>query len=184
MVFQHSPPTVNLPPELVIRDATPEEMGRISTLTLDAYAEFASVMEPEAWAGLRDAVTGTLASENPALKIVALLDGRLVGSVRLSPAAGETYGGAIASIPWPEVRILAVDPVARGRGIARALMGECVRRAAAAGADRIGLHTSRSMRVAAEMYQRMGFERAPEYDFRPEGAELVEAYTLELARAP
>jgi ribosomal protein S18 acetylase RimI-like enzyme len=59
-------------------------------------------------------------------------------------------------------------------------MDECVRRARAAGATELGLHTSRSMRVAMRMYERMGFVRAPEYDFQPPGAELVEAYRLTL----
>jgi len=60
-------------------------------------------------------------------------------------------------------------------------MDECVRRARRAGATELGLHTSRSMRVAMRMYERMGFTRAPEHDFQPPGAELVEAYRLSLA---
>jgi len=30
------------------------------------------------------------------------------------------------------------------------------------------------------MYQRLGFVRAPEHDFQPEGAEVVEGYRLVL----
>jgi ribosomal protein S18 acetylase RimI-like enzyme len=63
-------------------------------------------------------------------------------------------------------------------------MEECVRRARRAGADALGLHTSRSMRAAIRLYERMGFVRAPERDFRPEGAELVEAYRLPLGAGP
>ena len=48
----------------------------------------------------------------------------------------------------------------------------------AAGAREIGLHTSVSMRAARALYRRLGFVRVPELDFRPEGAELVEAYRL------
>jgi ribosomal protein S18 acetylase RimI-like enzyme len=173
---------VTPPPDLVIRDAAPDDEEQISTVTRRAYAEYVTTMEPAAWAGLREMVTRTLLSDNPAQKIVAVLEGRVVGSVMLSPAAAETYGGAIAGLPWPEVRLLAVEPDARGRGIARALMEECLRRAAAAGAGRIGIHTSRSMRAALGMYRAMGFERAPDFDFRPDGGELVEAYVLELPR--
>ena len=39
---------------------------------------------------------------------------------------------------------------------------------------------TRSMAAALRMYGRMGFVRAPEHDFRPPGAELVEAYRLPL----
>ena len=35
------------------------------------------------------------------------------------------------------------------------------------GAPVLGLHTTAPMKVARAMYERMGFERAPRYDFRP-----------------
>ena len=50
----------------------------------------------------------------------------------------------------------------------------------AAGAPAIGLHTTREMAVAQSMYERLGFERAPKYDFRPGPTILVEAYRLML----
>jgi hypothetical protein len=40
------------------------------------------------------------------------------------------------------------------------------------------------MQVAVQMYERMGFVRAPEYDFRPGEAELVTAYRLRLESSP
>jgi ribosomal protein S18 acetylase RimI-like enzyme len=86
----------------------------------------------------------------------------------------------LAELSWPEVRLVSVAPEARGRGVARALMDECLRRARSSGATAIGLHTSRSMQAAMQMYKRMGFVRVPEFDHQPPGAELVEAYRLEL----
>ena len=74
-------------------------------------------------------------------------------------------------------------PEARGHGVGRALVDECVRRARRMGATDLGLHSSHSMRVAIGMYERMGFVRAPEHDFRPEGAELVRGYRLPLGNA-
>jgi ribosomal protein S18 acetylase RimI-like enzyme len=76
---------------------------------------------------------------------------------------------------------VAVPPQARGRGIGEALVEECVRRARAMGATELGLHTSRSMQSAIRMYERLGFERAPEHDIHVPGAELVEAWRLDLA---
>jgi ribosomal protein S18 acetylase RimI-like enzyme len=60
---------------------------------------------------------------------------------------------------------------------------ECVRRARRMGATDLGLHSSHSMRVAIEMYERMGFVRVPEHDFQPQGAELVRGYRLPLGNA-
>jgi hypothetical protein len=39
------------------------------------------------------------------------------------------------------------------------------------------------MRAALRMYERMGFVRAPEYDFHPQGAEQVWGYRLPLDTA-
>jgi ribosomal protein S18 acetylase RimI-like enzyme len=36
------------------------------------------------------------------------------------------------------------------------------------------------LRVAIHLYERLGFVRAPEYDFQPPGAEVVKAYRLPL----
>ncbi|HEX8696780.1 MAG TPA: GNAT family N-acetyltransferase [Longimicrobium sp.] len=165
---------------VVVRDARDDERDAVRELTLRAYAEYAGVMEPSAWAGLERSVRSALDSEAGAERIVAEHRGALVGSVMLFPPAAATYGGGAKPAGWPELRLLAVAPEARGLGVGRALVDECVRRARAAGAAELGLHTSKSMRAAIRMYERMGFVRAPEYDFRPEGAELVTAYRLPL----
>jgi ribosomal protein S18 acetylase RimI-like enzyme len=65
--------------------------------------------------------------------------------------------------------------------VGEALVRACAERARAAGAAALGLHTSASMAAARRMYARLGFVRAPGADFRPGGAELVEAYRLPLA---
>ena len=168
---------------LTVRDARPDEHGAVAELTLRAYAEYARVMAPAAWAGLDGAVRAALAADAPAERIVAELEGNLVGSVALYPPAADAYNGLAGRASWPELRLLAVAPEARGHGVGRALVDECVRRARHMGAAELGLHTSESMRVAMEMYERMGFVRAPEHDFQPEGAELVRGYRLPLGEA-
>jgi ribosomal protein S18 acetylase RimI-like enzyme len=164
-----------------MRDARAEDRPAVAALTLAAYGEYAAKMEPEAWAGLEGAVRAALASEDAAVqRIVAERDGAIVGSVMLYPPAADAYGGYTEAAAWPELRLLAVAPSARGVGVGKALVAECVRRARAMGAPALGLHTSRSMEVALGMYERMGFVRAPEHDFQPPGAELVTAYQLPL----
>jgi ribosomal protein S18 acetylase RimI-like enzyme len=164
----------------VIRDARPDERTAIRDLTLRAYAEYARIMDRATWAGLEGALHAALDSDAPAERIVADDHGTLIGSVMLYPPATKAYGDMLAELSWPEVRLVSVAPEARGRGVARALMDECLRRARSSGAKAIGLHTSRSMRAAMQLYNRMGFVRVPEYDHQPPGTELVEAYRLEL----
>ena len=168
-----------------IRPALPSDRGAIARLTLAAYREYASVMEPDAWRALDDAIRASLVNDEGVTRFVAELDGRIVGSAALYAPASAPYGSLASTASWPEVRLVAVAPSARGRGVAQALVEECIRRARAAGARVIGLHTSRSMGAALRLYQRMGFVRDPEHDFQPPGAELVEGYLLRLdAPAP
>jgi GNAT superfamily N-acetyltransferase len=171
------------PDGVTVRDAAPDERGAVRALTLGAYAEYATVMAPEAWALLDGAIRAALDAEGGAAVIVAERDGRVAGSVFLFPPASDAYTGLAEPPRWPELRLLAVDPAARGLGVGEALVRECARRARDAGAPALGLHTSASMASARRMYARLGFERAPEYDFRPGGAELVEGYRLPLADA-
>ena len=59
-------------------------------------------------------------------------------------------------------------------------MRECIRRARAGGASVLSLHTTDLMRVAKAMYERMGFVRAPELDFRPAPGVTIEGFRLDL----
>jgi predicted N-acetyltransferase YhbS len=163
-----------------VRDARDDERAAIADLTRRAYAEYAKIMDPAGWSGLEQAIDRALVSNDPVRRIVADDEGTLIGSVMLYPASANAYGDVTGALGWPEVRLLAVPPEARGRGVAGALMQACIMHAKEEGATAIGIHTSRSMDVAMQMYTRMGFVRAPEHDFQPPGAELVEGYRLPL----
>jgi GNAT superfamily N-acetyltransferase len=165
---------------LRIRASRPDDRPRIIALTRRAYGEYAGVMAPAAWRALHEAIDTSLTDDAGVTRLVAELDGEVVGSAALYEPEVDAYRGLASRAPWPEVRLVAVDPAARGNGIARLLVLECARRAQESGASDLGLHTSRSMRIAKHLYERMGFVRNPESDFQPPGAELVEGYRLPL----
>jgi len=167
---------------LTIREARQNELQAISELTRRAYAEYATTMDSTSWEGLSGAIDAGLSSDQEMQRIVALEGDTIVGSALLLAPTEDAYKGFGVRITAPEVRLVAVEPSARGRGIARALMNECLRRARASGATEIGLHTSRSMKAAIRMYEAMGFQRAPENDFQPPGTELVVGYRLVLGK--
>jgi ribosomal protein S18 acetylase RimI-like enzyme len=169
---------------VLVRTARPADRGAIARLTLAAYREYATIMEPSAWYALDQAVRSSLVDDSGVTRLVAELQGAIAGSAALYARDAAAYGDLAELTPWPEVRLIAVDPRFRGRGVARALVDECIRRARASGATALGLHTSRSMRDAVRLYERMGFVRDPEHDFQPPGAELVEGYLLRLDDAP
>jgi GNAT superfamily N-acetyltransferase len=63
-----------------------------------------------------------------------------------------------------EVRMLAVDPSARRRGVATALLGWASDRAADLGATALVLQSDADLVAAHELYRRLGFRRVESYD--------------------
>jgi GNAT superfamily N-acetyltransferase len=170
---------------LLIRSAIPGDASAIRDITLRAYGEYAHVMSPDAWPSLERAINNALAVSDGAERIVAESNGALVGSVFLFASHATAYGdlSPSSSEGCPELRLLAVPPEARGLGVGRALVQECIRRARAVGAPFLGLHTSESMRSAIALYTSLGFEREPQLDFREGNSELIEGYRLPLTRS-
>lgn len=166
--------------ELSIRAAHPEERAVLRALTLAAYAEYAAHMPAPHWQAYEYNIALTLDAVAPAAQLVAGAGEDLLGTVLLYPAHGFSLVPGGEPSPWPEVRLLAVAPAARGRGVGAALMAECVRRARAAGAAALGLHTMDMMQAARRMYARMGFVHAPETDFEPLPGVAVRGYRLDL----
>jgi GNAT superfamily N-acetyltransferase len=164
---------------LRIRDARPAEGGAVVEVTLAAYGQYAAVV-PEHWERYRQNIVATLSAAKPGTLIVADEGAGLVGSVLLYPAGGEFVvpGGQTVTLKEPEVRLLAVAPAARGRGVGVALMHECIRRARESRAPTLTLHTMDMMQAAMRMYERLGFQRAPELDIDVAPGVTIKGYRL------
>lgn len=171
--------------EITVRVATESDFERARSVLATSYSEYEKAFPPENWdrylADIIDLEGRSAASD----LIVAERDGRVVGCVSyFPPGAKASYPSDSFSEHWPPdwaaFRLLAVDPAARGAGVGRTLTDACIDRARAQGAPALGLHTTQPMAIARAMYERMGFERAPRFDFRPGPTVLVEAYRLPL----
>ncbi len=77
--------------------------------------------------------------------------------------------GTVQGVGWPHGwasgRALAVHPAARGHGVARALLATVERVAREARAPVFAFHTASFMTDAIALYERLGYCRAPEFDF-------------------
>jgi ribosomal protein S18 acetylase RimI-like enzyme len=105
----------------------------------------------------------------------------LVGTVTVAPA-----GSPYADIAGPgevEVRMLAVAPRARRRGIAEALTRAAMLDAAGLGAERVVLSTTDAMTTAHRLYARLGFVSRPERDWHY-GSLALRVYTWDVPRGP
>jgi DNA-binding MarR family transcriptional regulator/GNAT superfamily N-acetyltransferase len=101
---------------------------------------------------------------------VAERDGEIVGSVFLIEAGEETA----------KLRLLYVEPAARGLGIGRRLVEEALRFARQAGYRKVTLWTNDVLVAARRTYERAGFVRVASQPHRSFGKDLV-GETWELA---
>ena len=103
---------------------------------------------------------------------IAEVDGRRVGCVFCVPADDVTA----------QLRILLVDPSARGQGLGGRLVDGCVEFARAAGYARMKLWTNDPLVAARQVYLARGFQLVEEEPHHSFGVDLVgQVYELDLA---
>jgi ribosomal protein S18 acetylase RimI-like enzyme len=111
---------------------------------------------------------------------VADSDGKLAGAVSLYLEMPKTAREEWPA-DWAGIRMLAVHPRFRGRGIGAQLVQECIARCKNHGAGTIALHTTKEMIVARRLYEAAGFQRMPQFDFQPLPDVRVIAYRLDIS---
>jgi ribosomal protein S18 acetylase RimI-like enzyme len=148
----------------VVRDARDGDLPTVAALLREVFVT-------EGWLG--DAANGpTLdgirlqASTGTLLIAEDIRSVNLLGSVALvtvrSPFA------ELASALRAEISARAVRAGARGRGVGQALVQECMQRSAAMGLEETALSTQAEMAAAMSLYERIGFRRRRDLDFRVE----------------
>ncbi|WP_431838668.1 GNAT family N-acetyltransferase [Cellulomonas sp. Y8] len=157
-----------------IRLARPEDHAAVGALTAEAYrADGLLEVDDEYEVELRDAARRA----REAVLLVATAADRddepaeaVVGTLTLAP-----YATSYAEIAEPgelELRMLAVAPGARGRGVAARLVTAALREAVARRARGVVLSTLAEMATARRLYDRLGFAAAPDRDWGHEGVHL------------
>jgi predicted N-acetyltransferase YhbS len=170
---------------ITVRLAEEADLEPARAVLRDAYTEYETSFPPANWKPYLADIVDLEGRAAQSKLIVAADDTGIIGCVSFFPPGAKTsYPSDAFSEPWPSdwaaFRLLAVPPSARNRGVGKLLTDACIERAREAGAPAVGLHTTAPMAIARGMYERMGFERAPRFDFRPGPEVLVEAYSLAL----
>ena len=140
---------------MIVRPYAPADAAAVNRVALAAFDQYRGVYGD--WETLSRGVGAMDALAAEGELIVAEDDARqIVGAVAYFGPHTSPRADFFAP-EWPIVRMLVVDPAARGQGIGSRLTGECIDRARRDGAAVIALHTSPAMEVALAMYLRMGF---------------------------
>src|SRR4051812_20951910 len=146
-----------------IRPARHDELSAVGELTVAAYREWLDGERDPYADELRNAEARFREAE---LFVAADADDRtLLGTVTICPEGSAWREIGLAD--EGEFRMLATDPAARGQGIGAALAQFCLDRFREIGAVAVVLSTLEDMASAHRIYERLGFERTPDRDWRP-----------------
>jgi ribosomal protein S18 acetylase RimI-like enzyme len=164
---------------VVIRAARPAEYEEVGRVIVRAYREFSR--DDDGWRSYERALGDVGARAAVALVLVAVEGYRVLGTATLETGRRiEPEDDPPLAPHEAHVRMVGVDPTARGRGIGRMLMEACIREARALGKTLITLHTTPWMKAAQRMYESMGFERKHDKDRRFESGLVLLTYWLPL----
>jgi len=138
---------------LAVRTARPNDEAGLARLEAEAWtvgSGFPSVTE-RAHDPFFTFFTG---SGPPREYLVAELDGRLAGYIRVRPVTELRENAHVLGVMG-----LAVAPGARRRGVASALLAAAERLARTRGARKLSLHVLSTNTAALTLYERLGFRR-------------------------
>jgi len=160
-----------------VRTALDNELERAGEVVAEAYLTNPGIDED---LGYLDYVRDARGRASDSEVLVAIdATGAIVGTV--SYVAGpESPLADLAHEGEAEFRMLGVLPAARGAGAGRALVDACIERARAAGRSALVLSTPPDWTTGQQLYERLGFRRAPERDFDPVPEFRLWAYVYEL----
>jgi len=154
-----------------IRPARPEEYDDAGDVTRRAYVEFAPPEDSD-WDSYLDELADVAGRVDRTLVLVAVEGDRILGTATLELDRRIDDEDPPLRPEEAHIRMVGVDPSARGRGIGRALMDACLEEARARGKTLATLHTTIRMKTAQRMYESMGFTRGADRVF-PSGFVLM-----------
>lgn len=157
--------------EIEIRNAKHGEHETIGKLMVTVYSQLEGFPnqdeQPHYYSMLLN--VGQLShNENTELIVAVDKTERVVGAVvYFTDMKNYGSGGTATQIKNASgFRLLAVDPVVRGKGIGKLLCIECVNRTKRMEQKQLYIHSTESMKIAWGMYERLGFERYTPIDFK------------------
>lgn len=159
--------------------ATEGEKEMVKEVLLRSYAQYEEYFSKPKWINyLHELET---ASKHTGIDyfILAKINKKIIGSLQVYKNGEAAYDERAPEINYPVIRFLAVDPKARGKGIARKLLDEAIIYGRSKNASKILLHTMQMMPDAARLYESYGFDRNEKYDYYKDNL-LIKSYTYTL----
>lgn len=162
--------------DVTLRAARPEEYPLLAEIRVRAYVDGGVIPADLPYVRQLRAVERQASDA----QLLVAVDGEdtVLGTVTVarhpSPAAEVSREGEL------EFRMLATAPEARGRGIGEFLVNAVIEQARDLGLERVVISVADDNARAIRLYERLGFQRLAERDWRPLSEILLLGYAFDL----
>ena len=163
---------------IAYRQGTIADKEQLQKLRLLSFGQYESALTADNWTILKSRLTDDSRYTdlfNTAQAFVCEYDNKIIGMAFLVPHGNTTE---VFQSDWAYIRMLGVDPLYGGRGIAKNLTTICIDHAVQAGEKTIALHTAEFMDAARHIYESIGFKKV--HEIAPQFGKRYWLYTLDL----
>jgi GNAT superfamily N-acetyltransferase len=156
-----------------IRNAEPAEFKQTGELMVKVYSQldgFPTKKEQPQYYDMLANIGEWCQKPSTELLVGVSANGRVGGAV-VYFSDMQYYGSGGTAIQEKNAagfRLLAVDPELRGQGLGKEITLAFIEKAKKDGVDKLVIHSTEYMRVAWNMYEKLGFKRAVDLDFMQE----------------
>jgi ribosomal protein S18 acetylase RimI-like enzyme len=160
------------------REASFDDLPQLIALGLISYGQFKDMIGEDAWKKMSDHIRSEekLKALLTISRCFVCMDAtKMVGMAHIIPSGNPWE---IFKTEWSYIRMVGVDPVYGGKGIAQTLTKMCIQHAKDLNEKTIALHTSEFMDAARHIYEKNGFKRTEEIE--PRYGKRYWLYRLEL----
>ena len=154
-----------------IRNANPKEFKAIGKLMVEVYSQldgFPKMSEqPNYYEMLRN--VGDLTQQAKTDLLVAITKQGQIGGAVVYFGDMKDYGSGGTATNEKNAcgfRLLAVHQSSQGQGLGKRLTKACIKKGKDDHLNEIIIHSTKSMQVAWNMYEKMGFKRSKDLDFK------------------
>ena len=161
------------------REGTLLDKEQLKQLGIISYGQYQPQLSPEHFSVLHRNLSDDekVAALIAGSKCFVCSDGEKIVGMAYLVSSGNPWD--IFQADWSYIRMVGVDPVYQGRGIAKELTNQCISYARQSGEKLIALHTSEMMNAARHIYESLGFKQLREIE--PRFGKRYWLYLLELA---
>jgi len=155
----------------IIREASKDEFLKIGILMVNVYSQLQGFPGPKESPEYYDKLkhVGDLTKDPKVKLLVAVTSNGTIGGAVVYFGDMTYYGSAGTATQDNNAagfRLLAVDPITRGKGIGKLLTNACIELAKEEHQNQIVIHSTKAMQIAWSMYEKLGFKSSEDLDFK------------------